>query len=94
MAAAAIFSKKVAAGGPAAAFGPYLVGVLVWSIGLSLGGTTGYAINLARDLTDLSQFGDSDLAKPFRISERHAKVFTTARGISASLKWRRGPAAP
>jgi glycerol uptake facilitator protein len=30
--------------------GPYLVGVLVWSIGLSLGGTTGYAINPARDL--------------------------------------------
>lgn len=31
-------------------FGPYLVGMLVWSIGLSLGGTTGYAINPARDL--------------------------------------------
>lgn len=30
--------------------GPYLVGLLVWSIGLSLGGTTGYAINPARDL--------------------------------------------
>jgi glycerol uptake facilitator protein len=30
--------------------GPYLVGVLVWSLGLSLGGTTGYAINPARDL--------------------------------------------
>ncbi len=29
---------------------PYLVGLLVWSIGLSLGGTTGYAINPARDL--------------------------------------------
>lgn len=32
------------------AFGPFLVGVLVWSIGLSLGGSTGYAINPARDL--------------------------------------------
>lgn len=31
-------------------FGPMLVGVLVWSIGLSLGGSTGYAINPARDL--------------------------------------------
>ncbi|MHB8519349.1 MAG: MIP/aquaporin family protein [Limisphaerales bacterium] len=31
-------------------FGPLLVGVLVWSIGLSLGGPTGYAINPARDL--------------------------------------------
>lgn len=30
--------------------GPFAVGILVWSIGLSLGGTTGYAINPARDL--------------------------------------------
>lgn len=29
---------------------PYLVGALVWGIGLSLGGPTGYAINPARDL--------------------------------------------
>lgn len=29
--------------------GPLLVGFLVWSIGLSLGGPTGYAINPARD---------------------------------------------
>ncbi|HTH64802.1 MAG TPA: MIP/aquaporin family protein [Gemmatimonadales bacterium] len=33
-----------------AGFGPFLVGVLVWAIGLSLGGPTGYAINPARDL--------------------------------------------
>jgi glycerol uptake facilitator protein len=45
----AIFSKPIAAGGPGA-LGPYLVGSLVWGIGLSLGGTTGYAINPARDL--------------------------------------------
>src|ERR1700733_11258482 len=50
VAAAAIFSKRVAMSGPAADLGPYLVGVLVWAIGLSLGGTTGYAINPARDL--------------------------------------------
>lgn len=31
-------------------FAPVLVGLLVWSIGLSLGGPTGYAINPARDL--------------------------------------------
>jgi len=31
-------------------FGPLLVGLLVLSIGLSLGGPTGYAINPARDL--------------------------------------------
>jgi len=37
---------------PAAQSGltPLLVGFLVWSIGLSLGGSTGYAINPARDL--------------------------------------------
>jgi glycerol uptake facilitator protein len=45
----AIFSKSVAATGPAAGLGAYLVGSLVWGIGLSLGGTTGYAINPARD---------------------------------------------
>lgn len=37
-------------GHPATGFGPYLVGLLVWGIGLSLGGQTGYAINPARDL--------------------------------------------
>jgi len=30
--------------------GPFLVAALVWGIGLSLGGPTGYAINPARDL--------------------------------------------
>jgi glycerol uptake facilitator protein len=30
--------------------GAFLVGCLVWGIGLSLGGPTGYAINPARDL--------------------------------------------
>lgn len=44
----AIFSRSIAIPGPAA-LGPYLVGSLVWGIGLSLGGTTGYAINPARD---------------------------------------------
>lgn len=45
----AIFSKSVSANGLAAGIGPYLVASLVWGIGLSLGGTTGYAINPARD---------------------------------------------
>lgn len=36
--------------GLGAAFGPFIVGMLVWGIGLSLGGPTGYAINPARDL--------------------------------------------
>lgn len=48
--AACIFSKGVSATGPAGGMGPWLVGSLVWGIGLSLGGTTGYAINPARDL--------------------------------------------
>lgn len=30
--------------------GPIAIGILVWAIGLCLGGTTGYAINPARDL--------------------------------------------
>jgi glycerol uptake facilitator protein len=34
----------------APALAPFLVGALVWGIGLSLGGPTGYAINPARDL--------------------------------------------
>jgi glycerol uptake facilitator protein len=48
--AAAIGSHGVSANGPAPGLAPWLVGSLVWGIGLSLGGTTGYAINPARDL--------------------------------------------
>lgn len=36
--------------GLAGGVGPYAIGILVFSIGLSLGGPTGYAINPARDL--------------------------------------------
>ncbi|WHQ72910.1 MIP/aquaporin family protein [Methylorubrum extorquens] len=43
----AIFSKSV---GTTGALGPIMVGFLVWGIGLSLGGPTGYALNPARDL--------------------------------------------
>jgi glycerol uptake facilitator protein len=46
----AIFSKAVSATGFPPGYGPYLVACLVWGIGLSLGGPTGYAINPARDL--------------------------------------------
>jgi glycerol uptake facilitator protein len=46
----AIGSKGVAGASPASNLGPALVGALVWGIGLSLGGPTGYAINPARDL--------------------------------------------
>ena len=41
---AAIFAGDMSAG-----LGPFMVAGLVWGIGLSLGGTTGYAINPARD---------------------------------------------
>ena len=43
-------SKGFAAAGLAPGMGPFFWGVLVWAIGLSLGGQTGYAINPARDL--------------------------------------------
>ena len=45
----AIFSKAVAGTGFVSGMAAYLVAALVWGIGLSLGGTTGYAINPARD---------------------------------------------
>lgn len=48
--ATAMSHKRVSLTGPAPALGPLLVGCLVWGLGLSLGGTTGYAINPARDL--------------------------------------------
>lgn len=48
MGVAALFGKATL-NGPVSGLGPYLVGVLVWGIGLSLGGPTGYAINPARD---------------------------------------------
>jgi glycerol uptake facilitator protein len=48
--AGAISSHGVAKDGPANGVGQWLVASLVWGIGLSLGGTTGYAINPARDL--------------------------------------------
>jgi len=47
---AAIVSKGVSGGAPAPGTAPYLVGAVVWAIGMGLGGTTGFAINPARDL--------------------------------------------
>jgi glycerol uptake facilitator protein len=48
--ASVIFSGRLAPDGLLPGVGPVLVGILVWGIGLSLGGATGYAINPARDL--------------------------------------------
>jgi len=36
--------------GPAPGLAPFLVGAIIWAIGTGLGGTTGFAINPARDL--------------------------------------------
>ncbi|MFT4754289.1 MAG: glycerol uptake facilitator protein [Salibacteraceae bacterium] len=62
---AAIFAGEMSAD-----LGPLMVAGLVWGIGLSLGGTTGYAINPARDLAPriahailpIPGKGDSDFA--------------------------------
>ncbi len=45
-----IGAKTFAPAGPAPGLAPYLVAIAVWGVGLSLGGTTGYALNPARDL--------------------------------------------
>jgi glycerol uptake facilitator protein len=46
-----IFSKGVVGTGSyGVGVGPYMVGMLIWALGLSLGGPTGYALNPARDL--------------------------------------------
>jgi glycerol uptake facilitator protein len=68
--AGAMGSKLVLSAGAANGVGPYLVSCLIWGIGLSLGGTTGYAINPARDLgpriahaiLPIAGKGDSDWA--------------------------------
>ncbi len=44
-----LVSRRLAPGGVTPGLGPLLVAGLIWSIGLSLGATTGYAINPARD---------------------------------------------
>ena len=50
MVAGSLSSRLVLSTGAAAGLSPYLVSCVVWGIGLSLGGTTGYAINPVRDL--------------------------------------------
>ncbi len=47
--AGAIFSNAIGIGGTQG-LGPIAIGALIWGLGLSLGGPTGYALNPARDL--------------------------------------------
>jgi glycerol uptake facilitator protein len=47
--AGAIFSTKIGIG-DTKGLGPIAIGALIWGLGLSLGGPTGYALNPARDL--------------------------------------------
>ena len=66
-------SKAVSSTGLPAGFGPWLWGVLVWALGLSLGGPTGYAMNPARDfgprmahaILPISDKGNSDWGYAF-----------------------------
>jgi glycerol uptake facilitator protein len=46
----AILIAAIVKTGPAPGLAPFLVGAAVWGIGSGLGGTTGFAINPARDL--------------------------------------------
>ena len=45
-----IGARTFAPAGPAPGLAPYLVSLVVWGVGLGLGGPTGYALNPARDL--------------------------------------------
>ena len=85
MAAAAIFSKKAAVAGPVPGLGPYLVGMLVWAIGLSLGGTTGYAINPARDLGPRIAHAILPLGKKGRSGWNYAPIPVVGPLLGAAL---------
>jgi glycerol uptake facilitator protein len=75
----------VAIAGPAPALGPYLVGVLIWAIGLSLGGTTGYAINPARDLGPRIMHAILPLGKKVNSGWNYAAVPVVGPLIGAGL---------
>ncbi len=81
----AIFSKidpQLAVG-----IGPYLVGILVWAIGLSLGGTTGYAINPARDLSPRIAHALLPIAGKGSSDWGYAWIPVVGPFIAAALAW-------
>ena len=82
--AGAIFSKTALASGPAPGLGPYLVGSLVWGIGLSLGGTTGHA--RPRERHQLSVCRLVQYLGRFRI--RHCRRLGRRRRVSADRRHR------
>jgi glycerol uptake facilitator protein len=70
----AIFSKAVATSGPASGLGRFLVAALVWGIGLSLGGTTGYAINPAHDFGPRLAYSVLPIANKGALDRSYAAV--------------------
>jgi glycerol uptake facilitator protein len=83
--ASAIGSKAGAPTGPAPGLSPYLVGCLVWGIGLSLGGTTGYAINPARDFGPRLAYALAPIAGKTDPEWRYAPVPILGPLIGAAL---------
>lgn len=83
--AGAISSRLVLTTGAAAGLSPWLVGALVWGIGLSLGGTTGYAINPARDLGPRAAYSLLPVAGKIAADWRYAWVPVLGPLLGASV---------
>jgi glycerol uptake facilitator protein len=83
--AGSMSSKLVLSTGAVAGLSPYLVSCLVWGIGLSLGGTTGYAINPARDLGPRMAHAVLPIAGKGGSDWRYAWVPVVGPAVGASL---------
>lgn len=80
-----ISSRLVLTTGAVSGLSPFLVACLVWSIGLSLGATTGYAINPARDFGPRLAHQVLPIAGKGRSNWRYAWVPILGPIIGASL---------
>jgi len=78
-------SKSLAPTGLAPGFSPWFWGVLVWVIGLSLGGPTGYAINPARDFSPRVAHAVLPLSAKGRSDWRYAPIPIVGPLIGAAL---------